>query len=240
FGPEVFGGRAVSEIYLIRHGQASFGAADYDKLSELGERQARAAGASLGHLGSPAILASGTMRRHLGTCRGFLESYAHDVPEVREDAAFNEYDHDAVLAAVMEGWMDPDARMRWFAEQDHPGRAFHELFLKAAARWVSGAHEEDYEEPFAVFSARVKQGLERVTRALQPDEDAIIFTSGGVISALAREVLRFPDEVLVEVNLSMLNAGLTHLRYTRRGLQLVTFNSASHLAVISPELVTHY
>ena len=230
----------MSEIYLIRHGQASFGAADYDKLSELGERQARATGASLGHLGSPAILATGTMRRHIGTCQGFVESYAHDVPEPMRDEAFDEYDHDAVLAAVFEGWSDPEARAAWFAEQDHPGRAFDAMFRKAAARWVGGEHEEDYEEPFSVFAARVRAGMERITAALEAHQNAMIFTSGGVISAIARDVLCFPDEVLVRVNLSMINAGLTHLRYTRRGLQLVTLNSASHLAVISPDLVTHY
>ena len=30
----------MGTLYLVRHGQASFGAADYDNLSELGHRQA--------------------------------------------------------------------------------------------------------------------------------------------------------------------------------------------------------
>ena len=29
----------MGTLYLVRHGQASFGAADYDQLSELGRRQ---------------------------------------------------------------------------------------------------------------------------------------------------------------------------------------------------------
>jgi broad specificity phosphatase PhoE len=29
----------MGNLYLVRHGQASFGAADYDQLSELGQRQ---------------------------------------------------------------------------------------------------------------------------------------------------------------------------------------------------------
>lgn len=75
-----------------------------------------AAGVSLGHLGSSVIFVFGMMRCHLGTCWGFLESYVHDVFEVREDVVFNEYDHDVVFAVVMEGWMDLDARMCWFVE----------------------------------------------------------------------------------------------------------------------------
>jgi broad specificity phosphatase PhoE len=31
----------MGQIYLVRHGQASFGSANYDQLSELGHEQAR-------------------------------------------------------------------------------------------------------------------------------------------------------------------------------------------------------
>ncbi|HEX5612745.1 MAG TPA: phosphoglycerate mutase family protein, partial [Burkholderiales bacterium] len=31
----------MAELYLVRHAQASFGTEDYDRLSELGRRQAR-------------------------------------------------------------------------------------------------------------------------------------------------------------------------------------------------------
>ena len=53
----------MSAIHLIRHGQASFGADDYDLLSALGERQARLLGESLaGISGRVAVAASGAWR----------------------------------------------------------------------------------------------------------------------------------------------------------------------------------
>ena len=38
-------------LYLIRHGQASFGTDDYDRLSDLGHEQSRLAGRHLGGQG---------------------------------------------------------------------------------------------------------------------------------------------------------------------------------------------
>ncbi len=37
----------MGQIYLVRHGQASFGSADYDQLSTLGAEQAQMLGGSL-------------------------------------------------------------------------------------------------------------------------------------------------------------------------------------------------
>ena len=41
----------MSELLVIRHGQASFGQDNYDVLSDLGHEQARAAGAALREAG---------------------------------------------------------------------------------------------------------------------------------------------------------------------------------------------
>jgi len=43
----------VGQIYLVRHGQASFGAEDYDELSDLGARQSRLLGGWLASLKQP-------------------------------------------------------------------------------------------------------------------------------------------------------------------------------------------
>ena len=47
FKPDTF----VGNLYLIRHGQASFGADDYDVLSPVGVRQSQALGEHLAQLG---------------------------------------------------------------------------------------------------------------------------------------------------------------------------------------------
>ena len=85
----------VSEIYLLRHGQASFGAEDYDRLSEAGETQARLLGEHLAELGMEFdAIFSGAMRRQRDTARILLEGMGHSNPEGFEIMDhFNEFDH---------------------------------------------------------------------------------------------------------------------------------------------------
>ena len=56
---------------MIRHGQASFGADDYDALSDAGHEQARVLGRSLAARGiRPGLVLRGTLRRHAETAAG--------------------------------------------------------------------------------------------------------------------------------------------------------------------------
>ena len=49
----------MSELYLVRHAQASFGAANYDQLSDLGHQQSRWLGDHLGMRGMAVRSAGG-------------------------------------------------------------------------------------------------------------------------------------------------------------------------------------
>jgi broad specificity phosphatase PhoE len=85
----------VGSIYLIRHGQASFGADDYDVLSPIGIRQAEVVGAHLAQLGTRLDRSlSGDLRRQQHTANTALEQLraaAIEVPALEIDAAFNEF-----------------------------------------------------------------------------------------------------------------------------------------------------
>ena len=84
----------MGAIYLIRHGQASFGQADYDRLSPTGHQQSRVLGEGLKHLGLDVhATVRGSMRRHAETATACLEAMGHD-EDSRIDEGFNEYDHD--------------------------------------------------------------------------------------------------------------------------------------------------
>jgi len=56
----------MGQILLVRHGQASWGAADYDVLSSLGEEQGSAVGAALADV-QPDVVVHGTMLRQRRT-----------------------------------------------------------------------------------------------------------------------------------------------------------------------------
>ena len=110
----------MGSIYLIRHGQASFGADDYDVLSPTGIRQAEILGDHLLNLGVrfDRVL-SGGLRRQQHTARAALErleSSGLATPELEVDPAFNEFEADAVIRAHLPDLLDeqPEASRRLF------------------------------------------------------------------------------------------------------------------------------
>ena len=93
----------MGTLYLVRHGQASFGADDYDQLSDLGRRQSVRLGQYLRErygdgLRFNAVL-TGTLRRQIGTWQGIAEGGGFDAPHVSWPG-LNEYDSHAVIAAI--------------------------------------------------------------------------------------------------------------------------------------------
>src|SRR3546814_10473498 len=72
----------MGAIYLIRHGQASFGAVDYDKLSKRGVEQAAVLGQALAARGvKPDVVICGGMLRHRETALGCLQAMGLDRSE---------------------------------------------------------------------------------------------------------------------------------------------------------------
>ena len=90
----------MGNLYLVRHGQASFGAADYDNLSDLGVQQSVRLGEYFAQKGIPfdAVL-TGSLRRHTQTWNGIAQGAGLDhTPLVWP--GLNEYDSEAVIQAI--------------------------------------------------------------------------------------------------------------------------------------------
>jgi broad specificity phosphatase PhoE len=210
----------VSRILLVRHGQASWGAEDYDQLSSLGESQARTLGAALAAQGIiPDVLVSGAMKRHEQTALGVCEGAGWELP-VTTDEGWNEFDHLQVLARhpAPEGvdlMADP--------------RAFQTWFEAATSRWTGGEHD-DYDESFARFSERVGAALDRATGVLDPRGTAVVFTSGGPIAWAAATRLDGGTHLWLRLNQVTINASVTSFVVGSRGATLLAFNEHTHLS----------
>jgi broad specificity phosphatase PhoE len=221
----------VSRILLVRHGQASFGAADYDNLSETGHAQSRVLGAALAARGVTAdVVVAGEMRRHAQTAAGVLEGAAWRA-EVEVDAGWNEFDHLQVLAVhdrptTPEGESERAAFQRWFEE--------------ATLRWTSGHHDEAYDESFGAFTTRVEAAMARLVAALPRSGTAVVLTSGGPVAWLAAALLA--DDAAARTGLWLrlnpvsVNTGTSTVVRGSRGTTLVAFNAHDHL---SPDLITY-
>jgi broad specificity phosphatase PhoE len=228
--------RMASPLVLVRHGQASFGAIDYDVLSETGRRQARLTGEALrGRLPPVRAVVTGTMQRQRDTAAACLEAMGLSV-RLSEDAAWNEFDHEEVLRIFEPRWTDHAELHRDLLAAGRPD-AFERAFLAAVTRWTSGDHDADYRETWPAFLARVDAALGRLAGG--PDGTVLVFTSGGPISAACRAHLAARDAAGVLAHAFRLaNASVTTLEAGEDGLLLRAFNDHAHLSRTGAELVT--
>ncbi|HWE91204.1 MAG TPA: histidine phosphatase family protein [Pseudonocardiaceae bacterium] len=204
----------MAVVYLVRHGQASFGAADYDVLSELGHRQSAVLGAELRRRGvQPDVVLSGSMRRQLSTARETLATAAiHVEPQV--DERWNEYDHVDVLDRHIGSGRSPQS------------------ILDAALRgWVAAGESSPCAESWPKFAARVTVALAELTASLGRGGSAVVFTSGGVIGAAVSQLLGLRSTEptgFLALNRVTVNAGITKIVHGRSGASLVSFNDHAH------------
>lgn len=206
----------MAELILVRHGQASFGADDYDRLSELGWRQSRWLGEHFRARGMrfDRVL-RGTLRRHEETLRGILEGL-DATADAAADAGLNEYDSHALLAAH---GGKPEGGDR---------RAHFRLLREALGAWTEGKLAGDAHEPFEAFRARVLAALEPLREEASAAR-VLVVTSGGPISTFLAAVTGMPQRMMVELNLQTRNSGISEFRADRRGFRLVSFNTVPHL-----------
>ncbi len=229
----------MGAIYLIRHGQASFGAVDYDELSALGVEQSRVLGAALKpRLPTVDLSLCGGMRRHRQTAEGVLLSMGLPL-QWDDDDSWREYDHVAVLAAYRPSWADQPLMRAELARLPNPRQAFQAAFAAAVERWVSGLHNDDYPESWAGFCARVDGALQRLRERLEKSQTALVFTSGGVIAAVAQHLLQLDDTHTYKLNWTMANASVTKLIYSERSVYLSTLNEHAHFEGALSHLITY-
>ncbi|GAA1940967.1 histidine phosphatase family protein [Nocardioides marmoribigeumensis] len=209
----------MSLLLLVRHGQASWGAADYDNLSPLGTEQSALLGRHLASLGvEPVRLWVGGMRRHQQTADAAREAAGWAVePEV--DEGWAEFDHVRLLEAHGDA---PDAH-------GMPITDFNVLFDAAIRRWTGGEHATDYDEPFSAFSDRVDAVVRRAAEQLGKGETGVVFTSGGPIAWAASRLLGAGTEQWGRLNPVQVNTGYSRLVTGSRGVSLVSLNEQSHL-----------
>jgi broad specificity phosphatase PhoE len=225
-------------LLLARHGQASYGAADYDQLSERGRLQSRRLGDWLARGGHHfrAVVVGG-MRRHRQTADGVAEAFAEQglgLPEVVDDAGFAEFDHQAVFGAWLATNADDPVAI---ASRSGNPRDVGAMLRAALLAW---ARDElpGLPESWQGFGERVRSAGERL-EALAGGDEVLVLSSGGVISRLAQIALEVPDHRAVELNLSLRNSALCEFHPERGRLRLGSWNSLPHLHG-ERELWTYY
>jgi len=180
-------------IYLVRHGQASFGSDNYDALSPLGHQQSDVVGRALQARGvQPDAVFSGTMQRHRETAAGALAALGVSLP-VEILPGVNEFDHENVIQVAEPRYASKAVMMADMAAGGDPRRAFQKFFQDAVSRWVGGNHDDEYAEPWSVFKLRCVTALDELVQATPPKGQSVVFTSGGTISVMCAHLLGLSD-----------------------------------------------
>ena len=145
----------MGNLYLVRHGQASFGAADYDQLSDLGRRQCVRLGEYFAHKGRrfDAVL-TGTLKRHAQSLAGIAEGMGWQ-PAPLALPGLNEYDSEALIESIHAGPL---------ARPDTPEiyRAHFRLLREALLQWMAGRTQPRGMSSYADFVAGIEAALDHV------------------------------------------------------------------------------
>ena len=224
----------MSILYLIRHGQASFGASDYDSLSDGGRHQARALGAFFLRAGIRFDACwSGTLRRQqqtLGEVRDIYLKAGVDLPLSSETAALDEYDYEAILRALVPIIQKEDpAFIRDVDRMLSDRRAFQKVFGRVMTRWASGRDTVDNGLDWPSFAKSVTTGIQDIIDRSAPGSHVAVFTSGGPIAATVGNVAGLSAEKTVALSWQLVNASITRFKFSDGQISLATFNEPGHL-----------
>jgi broad specificity phosphatase PhoE len=226
---------AVSSLLLIRHAQASFGAVDYDVLSERGGEQARVLGEHLARRG-PRLdaLYSGPKARHRDTARHMVEAARAGGAELPEPQVLEELDEYPAFE-LYRHWLPTLSREE--PELATPGEltatgaaagSVERAVKRVADRWADGELETDHIESYAQFCERVVRGLARVMAEQGRRRRVGLVTSGGPISVALRHTLELSPRNAMKLAWVIANTSITELRYREREVGLISFNATPH------------
>jgi broad specificity phosphatase PhoE len=212
---------AMGTLYLVRHGQASFGADDYDQLSPLGRQQSVRLGQYFAQKGLrfDAVI-TGTLRRHLQTYEGICEG-SGVTQEALAWPGLNEYDSLAVIRTVHPAPLPkPDSPEAY--------RHHFRLLRDGLTQWMNGVVTPQGMPDYDSFVQGVTSALDHVRRN-HHGARVLLVSSGGPISTAAGQVLGTSPETTIELNMRIRNSAVSEFAFTPKRHMLLTWNTLPHL-----------
>jgi broad specificity phosphatase PhoE len=231
----------MGTLLLIRHGQASYGEVDYDRLSTRGEQQARELGTFLATQRIDQLFV-GPLKRQQDTASlaaaaaGNLPA-ATTLPELAEYGAFDLMQHFMPKLVAI----DPKfAALTQTPTRELANEAFHTIL----GRWSRDEWEGDGFERVGAFADRVQRGLDKVVRDVRSGARIAVVTSAGPIGVAVGLTFGASQQHMIRTSIVIRNASITELRFRSKDFDwhpervaLIAFNSIHHLP---PELHTEY
>jgi len=205
----------MTEITLVRHGQANAAAKDpdsYDYLSDLGHDQARWLGEYIAPLGQYDRVISGTLRRQLGTAKGANPT---GLPH-GTDARLNELDYYGLAHSLRDSHGIP------FPDSPEGFAAHVPQVLDV---WRSGGMAPDLES-YEAFRTRIMDSLDNIAK---DGPGALVVTSTGVIATLTAIALGLDTSAKTKMFLTVAHTSMHKFELRRDGVYLTQYGGTPHL-----------
>lgn len=211
----------MAEFYLVRHGQASFGTDNYDRLSMLGKQQSLWLGQYFAerNIQFDRVII-GTQLRHRqtadGICCGIGQSLIFS-----EHPGLNEYDFYSLYNALG----DEHAALKQLAAADK--RDFYKGLKQVLQLWAVDQLAGTLPESWEAFARRVNDARHFIQQC--GAQRVLVVSSGGPIGMMGRQVLEAPANTAIELNLQVKNTSFSHFYFNEHAIKLASFNNIAHL-----------
>ncbi len=210
----------MSKIFLIRHGQASFGKQNYDQLSELGSKQAYWLGQHLKDIGiQPSRIITGSLNRHKQTAASLCEGMKLNC-DIEEHIGWNEFDFHAIVYALLR--KHPE-----FTPKTNQPKAFFSLLRKAMTAWSDNTLTGSLPESWSDFENRVYEAM--LFSKNKEAKNILVISSGGAISMALKQLLNIENSTMIDLNLQTRNTSLSEIYFNENQSHLCSFNAVPHL-----------
>jgi broad specificity phosphatase PhoE len=230
----------MSRLILVRHSQASFLADNYDRLSPLGERQARALGKHWARLGTSFDeVVVGPRERQIKTeqiVRSICSANGKPWPAAEVRSEFDEHCVDQLLGRPLEELVRHHPHLQALASDyrnavapDQVQRSFQRLFESICHLWCNAAPGTEAIESWNAFQTRVESGLRRILDSPGKNRTIVVFTSVGNITVALGLALRCSPAQALEIGWRLKNCSVTELIFSGQRVTLDQFNSHAHL-----------
>lgn len=231
----------MSVLILVRHGQASLFSENYDRLSAIGEQQARLLGEYWARQGTVIdAVGTGPRARQSRTAKLAGQSYQNagfQWPEVSDCDDLDEYDLEGLSnrLAPQLAEQDPEFAARWKTlrrceNEAERVRLFQQMFETLVRHWQTLADLDPDIESWPEFRARVRRQIEHLQRHTGRGKRVVMFTSGGFIAGAVQLALGVDDRTMRELNWRIRNCSLTEFVFTPDRFTLDSFNAIPHLS----------
>lgn len=227
----------MASIYLIRHGQASFGTDNYDQLSSLGQRQADLTGKFFRDIGLTFDYAvAGDLSRQQETGVRVLASQPSPA-ELITDVRFNEINNEEQIHALLPGLCERDPELAAIVDGGlTDSKRYQKVIAAVFNAWVAPDCPDLGITPWSDFRDGVEDALKAVMSLAGAGSNSAVFTSGGTIATAVGLVLGVSSDKVYGFYEPVFNCSVTRFIFSGKRVSLSNFNDVAHLQLLGAQL----